>query len=362
MMKKSFAANPAQLTNKQSKQKGVALLMTLLVLAVVTLALNQLQGLTQQDIELLQARHLEQQGWGYLLGAEILASQALTDSRIREQPRWWSSLRGEPLYYPLDDEGLIRMQVKDLRTCFNLNHLASIHSQESSDKLAELLPWRLYLHQLQEEGRWLEDLSFTQFLDLARDWIDRDSLALPEGAETGQYLLNNPPRLAANQALVDLSEVNWLGAENRQRFRQLPTNLCLVPASSLKLNINTLAQQDLPLLWAMFEGQVSLASLEDWWAERPEVGYTSLEDFWQELGTGNLPAGFQEKHANSLMLVSDFYQVNIQLQLHELQLDYQAEIHLSSSGHTQIYTRRHGTQDGRPSLNNQVLEDAFISD
>lgn len=330
----------------KNKQKGVALLMTLLVLAVVTLALNQLQGLTQQDIELLQAKQLEQQGWGYLLGAEILASQALTDSRIREQPRWWASLRGEPVNYPIDEIGLVSLRVKDLRTCFNLNHLASLTSQESSHSLAELLPWRLYLNRLQEEDLWLADLSFNQFLDLARDWVDLDNQALPEGAEAGQYLLNDPPRAAANQPFVDISEVNWLGKENRNRFRQLPQNMCVLPNSSLKLNVNTLSQADLPLLWALFEGQLNLSQLESWHADRPEVGYLDLEEFWQDLGDANLPADFKSKHGNKLMLVSDFYQLNVQMQLEELQLDYQAEIYLNPNGHTRIYTRRYGPIDG----------------
>lgn len=338
----------------KAKQTGVALLMTLLVLAVVTLALNQIQGLTQQDIELLQAKQLEQQGWSYLLGAEILASQALTDRRIREQPRWWSSLRGEPLRYPIDDQGLVTLEVKDLRTCFNLNHLASLTSQESSHQLAELLPWRLYLNQLQEEDRWLADLSFNQFLDLARDWVDLNSQALPEGAETGQYLLNDPPRTAANQPFADISEVNWLGKENRDRFRQLPSSLCLLPNSNLKLNINTLSHADLPLLWALFEGQISFNLLENWLANRPEIGYLNLEEFWQDLGAASLPANFKSKQANNLMLISDFYQLNVQLNLHDAEIYYQAEIHLNPNEQTQIYHRRYGPVDGYLPIGTQL--------
>lgn len=343
---KQLPAKPSQ-PKTATKQRGVALLMTLLVLAVITLALMQIQNLTQQDIELLHAKQLEQQGWGYLLGAEILAAQALADRRIREQPLWWASLRGQPLRYPIDDNGLVSLEVVDLRTCFNLNHLAGLTSEESSHQLAALLPWRLHLNQLQEEERWLSDLSLSQFLDLARDWVDLNHQALPEGAETGQYLLNNPPRAAANQPFADISEINWLGQENRSRFRQLPASLCVLPNNELKLNINTLSQAQLPLLWALFEGQASLNQLEAWHANRPEIGYFNLEEFWQDLNLSPANTSLQQKHANQLLLISDFYQLKVQLNLNEAEIYYQAYLYLSPNGQVQVYQRHYGPQDGQ---------------
>jgi len=163
--------------NKAKSQQGVALLMVLLILVVVTIALTQIQSASRQDLERIEGRYLQQQGWGYLLGAEALARQVLTDGRIREQPRWWSTLRGETVSYPVD-EGMLTIQVKDLRTCFNLNHLVSLNSQEASGQLRALLPWRLYMNQAQETPNWKNDLDLHQFLDLTRDWIDKDNEAL----------------------------------------------------------------------------------------------------------------------------------------------------------------------------------------
>lgn len=335
-------------------QKGVALIMVLLILVVVTVALTQMQAASRQDLERIEARYLQQQGWGYLLGAETLARQVLTDGRIREQPRWWATIRGEPVTYPVD-EGALRLQVKDLRTCYNLNHLTSITSQEASIQVRELLPWRLYINAAQENPAiqknqsWTADLDLNQFLDLARDWIDKDNEALPDGAETGQYLLADPPRIAANQPFADVSEVNWLSSENRQRFRQLPESLCVLPDTRLRLNINTLAEQDLPLLWALFEGQVQLASLKRWWNARPDIGYTDLDSFWEDLGAANLPndASWKQKVGGSLMFVSDFYRVTISMLLNDVTLEFEADIYLAPDAKTQIYARRLGPVDGR---------------
>lgn len=341
------------------REKGVALLAVLMILVVVTYTLTQMQGSSRQDLERMEGRFLQQQGWAYMLGAETLARQVLTDSRIREQPRWWNTLRGEPVAYPVD-EGMLSLTVEDLRTCYNLNHLAGLNTQEASFDLPVLLPWRLYINQLEQEENWLPDLTLEEFLDRTRDWTDGDNEALDFGAETGQYLLKDPPRVAANQPLADLSEVNWLQPGNRERFRQLPASLCLLPDTRLRLNINTLPEARLPLLWALMEGQVPLAALEDWWPQRPEVGYTSLEEFWSDLGETWLPedSAWRQRVGQNLMFVSDYYRITIEMNLNDKQLVFESDLYLSPDAQTRVYARRWGPVDGRVSLQDQLYNDS----
>lgn len=329
-----------------SRQQGVALLSVLLVLAVVSVLLLQLQTRSRQELAAMDGRYLLQQGRAWQMGAETLARQALTDGQLRGQPRWWMTLRGEPISYPVD-EGLLTLQVHDLRTCFNLNHLAGIVGDESSRTHPDLLPWRLYLNRLEQEQAWWVDLSMTVFLDLARDWMDRDQDVLPEGAETGQYLLEQLPRVAANQPMADLSEVNWLQPENRQRFRLLPRDICLLPDSRLRLNVNTLQESQLLLLWALLEGQVSEADLYTWWLQRPMVGYEDLDDFWQALGVSMPPQEprWLERVSGRLMLVSDYYRLGLRVQLHGSELEYESDIHLSPQGQVRVHARRRGPVD-----------------
>jgi general secretion pathway protein K len=343
-------------------QAGVALLSVLMILVVVTLALTQIQNASRQDLERIESRYLQQQGWAYMLGAETLARQVLTDGRIREQPRWWNTLRSEPVAYPVD-EGMLSLTVTDLRTCYNLNHLAGLNSQEASLDLQSLLPWRLYINQLQQEGRWLEDLLLEEFLDRIRDWMDTDNEALVYGAETGQYLLQEPPRVAANQALADLSEINWLQPENRRRFRQLPGGICVLRDTRLRLNINTLPEERLPLLWALMEGQVPEAALQEWWQERPEVGYSTLDEFWSDLGETWVPedSAWRQRVGNRLMFVSDYYRVSIEMNLNDKQLIFESDIYLSPDAQTRVYARRWGPVDGRISLQDQAREEDEIT-
>lgn len=329
----------------ENRQQGVALLAVLLILVVVTVALTQMQQASRQDLARTEARYLQQQGWAYLLGAEALARQVLTDGRLREQPRWWSTLRGEPVSYPVDD-GMLRLQVEDLRTCFNLNYLSDQDSPEGSDQLASLLPWRLYLEELEQNERWHLDVRGAALLDLARDWMDSNNEALPQGAETGQYLLADPPGVAGNQVMADLSEVNWLQPRQRDRFRLLPPGICLLPDARLRLNVNTLPESRLEQLWAVLEGQVSLSLLQDWWQERPEVGYQNLDEFWAVLGSGVPDDEAWKQRVNArLMLVSDFYRLDVRMQLQGVELGFESYIYLSPQGQTRIYARRRGPVD-----------------
>ncbi|WP_416886757.1 type II secretion system minor pseudopilin GspK [Marinospirillum sp.] len=356
MIQQSSQRACSRLIPRADQQRGVALLAVLLVLVVVTSLLVQLQQQTRQDLALMEIQALQQQGWGYLLGAEALGRQVLTDGRLREQPRWWATLRGEPLAYPVD-EGLLSLQVKDLRTCMNLNHLAGITSDAASADLPELLPWRLYLEQLRQQEAWQLDWSPEVFLDRVRDWVDADSQVLEWGAETGQYLMAEPARVAANQPLADLSELNLIWPASRERLAQLPASLCQLPSNALRLNVNNLAEADLFLLWSVMEGQVSWVELQSWWSERPDVGYTSLDDFWTALNTAAAQdPQWKSRVSGRLMLVSDFYRLQIEMQLHDIDLVFEADLYLSPQAETRIYARRWGPVDGRQSLVDQVVE------
>ncbi len=340
----------------RASQQGVALLAVLLILAVITVALVQMQQAAWQDLARQEVRQLQQQGAAYRLGVETLARQVLTDGRIREQPRFWATLRGEPVAYPVD-EGVLSLRLVDLRTCFNLNQLSRFEGTEASLQHPGLLSWRLLIHHYENEDLWLEDLSLGAFLDQARDWVDEDQDVLPQGAETPQYLAQNPPRLAANQAFADLSEVNWLLPLNRDRFRDLPPGLCVLPDQRLRLNVNTLAPAQWPLLWALLEGQVDALDLQAWLEARPEVGYDDLDSFWSDLSeVGQIPddAAWQARISQRLMLVSDYYRIEMAMQLGGRDWIFESDLYLGADASTRIYARRVGPVDGRVNWIDQV--------
>lgn len=250
------------------RQQGAALLMVLVVLAMLAAGLAWLveDGRRQVDaVRLLQqrvqVRAMEQAGLAY-------ASQALRDPAWRASPLFWQALRGQPLEYDFG-AGTAQLRVIDQHSCFNVNALLGEDGPRAERQLRHLLG---------------DDMAAERLVDALADWLDADSDARLQGAESAQYLRQQPPRLAANQPMVDSSELNLLlepdsGRQGRYRM------LCALPQTSgWRLNANALGLEHLPLLEAMYEGQFSRSMLSRVISGRPAAGYVDAGALRQALG------------------------------------------------------------------------------
>lgn len=123
-----------------------------------------------------------------------------------------------------------------------------------------------------------------RLVDALADWLDADSDARLQGAESAQYLRQRPPRLAANQPMLDTSELNLLlepDSARQGRYRML----CALPSTSgWRLNANALGLEHLPLLEAMYEGRFSRSMLSRVISGRPAAGYVDAAALRQALG------------------------------------------------------------------------------
>ncbi|WP_307942583.1 type II secretion system minor pseudopilin GspK [Pseudomonas mosselii] len=250
------------------RQQGAALLMVLVVLAMLAAGLAWLveDGRRQVDeVRLLhqrvQVRAMEQAGLAY-------ASQALRDPAWRASPLFWQALRGQPLAYDFG-AGKAQLRVIDQHTCFNVNALVGEDGPRAERQLRHLLG---------------DDMAAERLVDALADWLDADSDARLQGAESAQYLRQQPPRLAANQPMLDTSELNLLlepdsGRQGRYRM------LCALPSTGgWRLNANALGLVHLPLLEALYEGQFSRSMLSRIISGRPAAGYVDAAALRQALG------------------------------------------------------------------------------
>ncbi len=65
------------------------------------------------------------------------------------------------------------------------------------------------------------------------------------GAEDSAYQLKTPPHFAANQPMLDLSELNMLIDVDPQEIQALSKEVCVVPDTGSKINVNTASAQTL---------------------------------------------------------------------------------------------------------------------
>ena len=219
--------------NSQSNQRGLALISVLLITAILVGLTTQILSSQHLVIQQNQNTFEQAQAVQYVLGAEELARQVLYDDAVNSGPgvdhleEFWA----QPVL-PLDLDGIGVMQayVLDLNRCFNLNWLATDTDKSQYKRLQRLLT-HLQLS---------PDLA-----DLIRDWVDSDQQISGLGAEDSAYQLKTPPHFAANQPMLDLSELNMLIDVDPLEVQVLSGEVCLVPDTQSKINVNTAAAETL---------------------------------------------------------------------------------------------------------------------
>lgn len=285
------------------RQRGAALLMVLVCLALCALLLTQLAEDGGDDLTRLRLLQNETQADFYAAGAETIAIRALTDSAVRQASLWWQTLAGRPLDYPTD-EGDLRLTVHDLRTCFNVNALAGADSALAERQLSYWLT--------RQPAAGLGGLSPEIFAARLADWVDADTQARPQGFDGVDYARLDPPRVSADAPMQDESELNWIEPLDTQRFHRLPALCALPDTGAWRLNLNTLSLTQLPLLEALFEGQVGRGTLIRLLNARPATGYRDADAVRAALGGD---ARWFERYGDRLTLTPDFVALDLALTL-----------------------------------------------
>ena len=187
-----------------SRQRGVALITVLLVVAIVTVVSAAMVARQQLSIRATSNQLQARQAWHYALGGEALA-QAILARDLRSAAGADPGASGEaaavdhllePWAQPLPafeiDQGEILVRIEDMAGRFNLNDL--LRDQQPNPAAVE--QFRRLLLRLQISAPYPERLL---------DWLDPDQQPSGElGAEDNAYLSLDPPYRSAGRRLHDL--------------------------------------------------------------------------------------------------------------------------------------------------------------
>jgi general secretion pathway protein K len=209
------------------RQRGVALISILLIVAMVTALMYHL--MTRQAIVVAQTRQVIRgdQSLSYALGAEAYARQILFDDWNRPAGRALDTLTEAWAVpsVPFDIEaGTLELSIEDLDRRFNLNSLGGQDVTKNLTRLKALLG-TLGLDPVIAET-W-------------RDWIDSDADATGFGAEDATYLVATPPFRTANQLAASTSELEPLRLLDADQLARLLPYVATLPTTTLKINVNT---------------------------------------------------------------------------------------------------------------------------
>ncbi|WP_052471939.1 type II secretion system minor pseudopilin GspK [Marinobacter similis] len=244
--------------------------MVLLAMALVVMLTS---GMTQQQsIRVFKAGHYlaQQQGTSIALGAEAFARQILVrdyeddkeeSEMIDSLDEFWAM---NAAILPLDENGVVEVQIDDLGGRINLNDLVTGNGQVNTLTKERLT--RLFA---------ALDVSAIN-VDVLVDWIDgNDQTISVSGAEDGQYLSAEPAYRAGNQPFVSVTELRLLEGMTEEIYQALRPHVATLPVSGLGINVNTATAAVLRSLSEELTDAQAAAILE----KREEEPFVNLQDF-----------------------------------------------------------------------------------
>lgn len=250
----------------------------LLLVAVISViagtALEKLRLATRlgtNTVAISQAR-------AYSAAGETLAIMRITDLLGRDPAHvtlagGWSG-RAIPLPVP---GGIAIARVTDGGNCFNLNGLVTKTAQGA---YAAYTPARLQFARLM---RLLGVRGSPDAIAAATsDWIDSDSAPLTGGAEDNAYTGQATPYRPPNTLMADPSELRAVTGVTPEIYAKLRPWICALPdAHPAKINVNTLAPEQAPLLAMLFPDTMTVEGARASLLARPAQGYESTAAFFK---------------------------------------------------------------------------------
>lgn len=241
------------------KQQGVALIIVLLIVAIVSVLATEMGSRLQLQIKRASNIKENNQAYWYAMGAEQYARKSIKQLMVNdgnvihlEQP--WN----QEFAYPIEGGG-IQAQLVDMQSCFNLNALREPPTDASSQTGGTpsdgkpLLPERMLAFErlLQQVEPAIPSYNIDMLRDSLVDWLDSDQSPTGYGVEDSEYESLQFPYVAANNYMVHKSELRLINGVELAWFRELLKLVCVLPNDSLfSININTVTEENAAVIVA----------------------------------------------------------------------------------------------------------------
>jgi len=226
------------------RQRGVALIIALILVALATILASKLtfDGFLERRraIGVLAAEQALHFGLGAeALAADVLVKDAQSTSQTTLTGAWAQPSQLLPIT-PSDDPegepiGTLQGELEDLQGRFNLNSLAHVLQDPTTrQNVQDPQPLEQFRNLLILVG--LE----TKWAGIARDWIDADDTpGSPDGAEDQIYTSQTPPYRTGNWPMMSPSELMNLPGFGADRYRKIAPYVTALPTTKPYINVCT---------------------------------------------------------------------------------------------------------------------------
>lgn len=316
------------------RQAGVALLAMMILVMVITLTLGSIFYRHQLDVaQAIRIGHGDQ-AFLLALSGESWARQVLEEDRAGSEQDSLDEIwaRAVPLL-PVEG-GTLTGCIIDLQSRFNLNNFATYTSErwasETESGTRDFASH--YLALLQTLGLPTDAGRVAVLID----WIDPDNdLVDTAGAEQQDYGYLQPPRLVANQKLVDVAELADLVGYDIGAVAFLGDVVTVLP-SETAININTASPVVLRAMGGEW-GEVFVDTVMDF---RP---FANVDDFYltlvERLGLAGVPEAQASIPASLIAVATDYFRMNLEARIGQARVELQSTLHRQASGGVAVIKR-----------------------
>ncbi len=304
---------------RSPKQRGVAVITALLIMALVTTLTYSLEWDNSLDLRRTIVMMNRDQAVQVALGAESwiqsILRQDLEDSDADHLGEIWASdLPGLPI-----DGGEVFGAIEDLQGRFNLNNLLDQNGEVDEQSFNQ---FQRLLVALDIDPR---------FAGMAADWLDANQDALfPDGAEDSIYTGLIPPYRAANQILSSASELAALEGIDKASMDTLLPHVTALPGRT-PINVNTATAAVLQSL----DENLTVADAERLISERGESGFADIGGTFESLVS---PEVLQQ-----LADTTDFFQLKVIVRIDTVRITYFSVLERGPRGDVTPILRSLGT-------------------
>ncbi|WP_413665698.1 type II secretion system minor pseudopilin GspK [Microbulbifer sp. CNSA002] len=263
-----------------ARQTGVALIVVLLVMVIAISAVTHSIMRDQVSISRSGALLANTQLAEFVEAAEAWTRVSLLEDFEEDQDANENVDHSlEPWAFPVlqfnPDNGKIRMNIKDLHSCFNVNNLSDSSNNDQFEIFQRLVN------------------NTTGKSDLAKsiaDWVDDGDTPRTSGTEDDGYLGRELAHRTPDMMISDTSELSSVVDMELEDWQKLEPFICALPETGTLVNINTASEE----LIEAIEPSASVSKLVQL---RESGGYISDSSEYADYGIANSgPFTLQSQH------------------------------------------------------------------
>jgi general secretion pathway protein K len=335
-----------------TKQQGLAAIMVILIIALVTVLVTGL--FNQQSLDIRRTGNIlgQDQSTLYSLAAETFArailkndwandkkENSLIDHELDTNDEQWGQYA---IQIPVDTNIGIQGQIDDLTAKFNINSIVTNKGEASIVNKTAVARLQRLLNNLEEIN---PDLVAEKFVD----WIDRDDQVYEiKGAEDETYLLADTPYRTANTLFNDISELWLIDGMTQQSFQELKGILSVLPNSNSTINVNTATAK----VFRAYIPALTEEEAEEIIAARENAkGFKKLDEFLKL----DALAGKKGIPAKEFTLSTEYFQILIKAVFNDRVTRLTSTIYRDSEGNTSVLKRNYASRE-------EISKQVYISE